>query len=90
MNQPQYIGYHILELAKYHLYHFWYTVMKDHYGERASLIYSDTDGFILSLEIEDLKSELLNYPLRDYIDRSNFPADHELYNNSRKGQLGLL
>jgi len=64
--------------------------MKDHYGERASLIYSDTDGFILSLEIEDLKSELLNYPLRDYIDRSNFPADHELYNNSRKGQLGLL
>ncbi|XP_042858741.1 uncharacterized protein LOC122244830 [Penaeus japonicus] len=90
MTQPQYIGYHILELAKYQLYHFWYTVMKDHYRERASLIYSDTDSFILSLETDDLKSELLSYPLKEYIDRSNFPADHELHDGTRKGQLGLL
>lgn len=28
MSQPQYIGYHILELAKYQIYYFWYKIFK--------------------------------------------------------------
>ena len=91
ITQPNYLGFQILELAKISMYFFWYNVVKKNYGERAQLGYEDTDSFIFSLELDqNLHDELKCGPMSPYLDFSNFPPDHPLYDNSKKGKLGLL
>ncbi|XP_063595417.1 uncharacterized protein LOC134772380 [Penaeus indicus] len=90
MNYPQYIGFTILELAKYKLYYFFYKVLKPIYGEKVKLCYSDTDSYILSVETDDVYKDFSTAPLNEWIDTSNFSHDHPLYNVSVKGKLGLL
>ena len=88
VRQPNYIGFHILEMAKYKLYSFWYEVIKRRYGPNAKLLYTDTDSYIFALYCKDIDEELNK--LRDHIDFSNFSKSHPLFDDSRKGQLGLL
>ncbi|XP_037774372.1 uncharacterized protein LOC119570884 [Penaeus monodon] len=90
MEYPQYVGFTILELAKFKFYNFYYKVLKAHYGDRVKLCYSDTDSYILSVETDDIEKELSISPLKEWIDTSNFSHDHPLYNPSTKGKLGLL
>ena len=54
------------------------------------MIYTDTDSFIFGLLCDDVYEELSKAPLCDYIDFSNFNPEHRLYDDSRKGFLGLL
>lgn len=66
------------------------TLIK-HYGDNVSLIYSNTD--LLLLEFKDvaaIETELLKSHFVEYTDFWNYPKEHPLYNESRKGQLGLL
>ncbi|XP_064106780.1 uncharacterized protein LOC135215755 [Macrobrachium nipponense] len=90
VNMPNFVGFQILEMAKYHLYHYWYKVIKPSYGERARLIYCDTDSFIFSLRVDNLIDEYKKYPFKDYLDFSNFHPEHPLYSARNKGRLGLL
>ena len=91
ITQPNYLGFQILELAKMSMYFFWYNVVKKSYGERAQLAYEDTDSFIFSLELDqNLHDELKYGPMSSYLDFSNFPPDHPLYDITKKGKLGLL
>ncbi|XP_068239994.1 uncharacterized protein [Palaemon carinicauda] len=90
INMPNYIGFTILESAKFDLYYFFYKVLKNNYGDKVKLLYTDTDSFIFALEVDDLNSELAQEPLKSYMDFSNFEVDHLLFSNERKGELGLL
>ncbi|XP_069950770.1 uncharacterized protein [Cherax quadricarinatus] len=90
VKQPLYLGFQILEIAKKKLYHFWYKVLKQHYGDDVRLLYTDTDSYIFSLKCKDLYTELKSEPLLGYMDFSNFSPEHPLYDDSRKGELGLL
>ncbi|XP_068227372.1 uncharacterized protein [Palaemon carinicauda] len=90
INMPNYIGFAILESAKFDLYYFFYKVLKNNYGDKVKLLYTDTDSFIFALEVDDLNSELAQEPLKSYMDFSNFDVDHPLFSNKRKGELGLL
>ena len=90
VKQATYIGFAILEHAKFILYDTYYNTLKKVYRERLSLIYSDTDSFILKLQCDDLEEEYKKEPLKSLIDFSNFPKSHQLHNDSRRGELGLL
>ena len=90
LKYPLYVGWFVLELSKYHMYDFYYNVLKKNYGDNVSLIYSDTDSFLLEFQNIDIYSELGKKPLMDYMDTSNFPSDHKLFSNANKGKLGLL
>ncbi|XP_069936724.1 uncharacterized protein [Cherax quadricarinatus] len=90
VKQPLYLGFQILEIAKKKLYHFWYKVLKQYYGDDVRLLYTDTDSYIFSLKCKDLYTELKSEPLLGYMDFSNFSPEHPLYDDSRKGELGLL
>ena len=48
----------ILDKAKYKLYDFYYNVLKKIYGSDCSLIYSDTDSYILEIIIENAYEDL--------------------------------
>ena len=45
-----YIGCAILELSKLHMLDFHYNVIQKQFGNRAKLIYSDTDSFVYEIE----------------------------------------
>ena len=47
--QSFYIGVVILELAKWYMYDFHYNVIKQRYGKKVSLLYTDTDSLIYDL-----------------------------------------
>ena len=76
LKYPLYVGWFVLELSKYHMYNFYYNVLKKTYGNNVNLVYSDTDSFLLEFQNVDIYSELCKKPLMDYMDTSNFPSDH--------------
>ena len=80
MNRPRYVGITILALAKVHLYHFHYDVIKK-YFPNTRLLFTDTDS--LTYEIShppevDIYSVLKKTGCVDF---SNFPPDHPHFSN---------
>ena len=91
MNSPMYIGFCILDLAKTLMYRFYYSVLKKIYGGNVSLLYTDTDSMVLDIKCDDVYKDMEEIQdLNEWIDTSNFPETHPLYDEGRKGKLGLL
>ena len=80
----------MLELSKRRMYDIFYNVLKKNYNENVSLIYMDTDSFFLEFKNMDVFNELSKSPLKEHMDLSNFPQDHNLFSNEHKGKLGYL
>ena len=90
LKYPLYVGFFILELSKAYMYRLYYQDLKETFGNDVSLVYMDTDSFLLEFKNVDLHHEMKNGRLKHLMDLSNFPQEHDLYDDSRKGQLGLL
>ena len=91
LNSPIFIGFFILEKTKVKMYNFFYHVLKKHFNNQIDLVYSDTNSLLLSFEgVKDMFQEIKQYPLKDYIDTSNFNKNHELYSTRHKDVLGML
>ena len=88
LNHPMYMGWFILENSKWFMYKYFYQTLKATYGADISLLYMDTDSFMLKLDGREIFDEFAKEPLRHSIDRSNFPRDEELFDDSFKGKLG--
>ena len=71
LKYPLYIGWFVLELSKYRMYDFYYNVLKKTYGNNVSLVYSDTDSFLLEFQNIDIYSGLGKKPLMDKDHRSS-------------------
>ena len=90
LKYPLYAGWFILELSKCVMYDLFYNVLKKNYGSSVSLIYMDTDSFLLEFKDIDVYDELSKKPLCDIFDTSNFDVNHKLSSVENKGKLGLL
>jgi hypothetical protein len=53
-DKPVYIGCAILDLSTLKMLEFHYGVIYKQFGEKAKLIYSDTDSFVYEIEHEDI------------------------------------
>jgi hypothetical protein len=67
------------------MYDFHYNYVKKVYGNRAHLLYTDTDSLIYEIHTEDLyndmKTKFSDPPVFDF---SNYPKDHVLYSDKYK------
>jgi hypothetical protein len=88
MNKAYPIGFTILERSKEFMVDMFYRHIQPQF-DSCEILMTDTDSFILKVTCPiDEK-----YPLKrlsNIMDFSNYPTDHELYNPSRKNQLGYF
>ena len=76
INKPFHHGFCVLEWSKYKMYTF-YAKLKDVFGKRVRMLYTDTDSFFLQFFVEDLAQELnRDQSMRDWFDFSEIPANH--------------
>ena len=57
--KPIYIGQAILDISKHLMYNFWFNHIKKTYGNKAQLLYTDTDSLIYDVETEDIYQDSL-------------------------------
>ena len=76
LDRPLYAGSTILELSK------------STYGERARLLFTDTDSLCYELTTNDVYADMLADA--DYFDTRDYPTDHPNYSTTNKKVLGKL
>ncbi len=90
INKPTYLGFTILDLAKYHMYKFHYRIMKPHFGANLRLLYTDTDSLIYQfINVPDIYREFAKLAPAEF-DFSNYPPQHHLYSEANKKVPGAF
>ena len=75
MNKPVYLGMSILELSKIIMFDFHYKYIKPKYGNKAKLLFTDTDSFLYEIQTEDFYKDIAG-DVRDRFDTSDYPEGH--------------
>ena len=102
---PNFLGFSILEITRLINYRLYYNVLLPIFkNNNLKLLYSDTDSWIIKYtmyfekNISLSEQDFFNYrnnllkKLKNYnsFDTSNYNKDHDLYDYSTKGTLGIL
>ena len=82
LNRPAYMGMCILDLSKPLMYDFHYNYIKKRYGDRAKLLFTDTDSLTHEIETEDVYKNFWND--KDMFDNSDYPENSPYYCNANK------
>jgi len=75
-----------LEISKLIMYRFYYEVLKAKFGDRCSLLFTDTDLFCCEIRTRDLNDDFAD--MVDELDTSNFDSAHPLYSQTNRRVLG--
>ena len=75
MNKPVYLSMCILDLSKTIMYDFHYNYIKPKYGEKAKLLFTDTDSFLYEIQTEDFYKDI-SKDVKDRFDTSDYPENH--------------
>ena len=88
LNQSWAVGFAILEISKYIMQSLMYKAVKPCFGGRVSTLLSDTDSWILVLPSSSSENAMTK--LKDFMDFSNYPPDHHLFDSSVQNRTGFL
>jgi hypothetical protein len=74
-NKPIYLGMCILDLSKTLMYDFHYKYIKAKYGDKATLLFTDTDSLAYEIKTEDFYADISN-DVETRFDTSEYPKEH--------------
>ena len=74
-NKPVYLGMSILDLSKTLMYDYHYNYIKRKYGDKAKLLFTDTDSLMYEIQTEDFYKDI-SKDVKYRFDTSNYPPDH--------------
>ena len=92
LDKPIYTGLAVLDLSKLFMYTFYYNYIKEQYGEKVQLLYTDTDSLVMLIETADIYEDMWQHS--DLYDTSNYSEefktskDHTLYSTKNKKVIG--
>ena len=86
LNRPAYVGMCILDLSKTLMYDFHYNYIKQKYGSKAKLLFTDTDSLTYEIETSDAYQDFWND--KDKFDNSDYPQDSQYFNATNKKVIG--
>ena len=86
LNRPAYVGMCILDLSKTLMYDFHYNYVKKKYGDKARLLFTDTDSLTYEIEAEDVYKDFWNY--KDKFDNSDYPESSPYFDKTNKKVIG--
>ena len=75
MNKPVYLGMCILDLSKTIMFDFHYNYIKPKYGDKAKLLFTDTDSLMYEIETEDFYKDISG-DVKNRFDTSDYPENH--------------
>ena len=88
LNKPIYAGFSVLELSKLHMFDFHYNTIKKRYGDKAVLLFTDTDSLCYYIQTEDIYKDMAEDG--ELYDFSDYATDHPLHSDHNKKVLGKM
>ena len=88
-DKPIQIGMSILDLSKTLMYRFHYDYVKPKWGDKAALLFTDTDSLCYEIQTNDFCDDIKNDASK-WFDMSNYEKDHPLFNEKNKKQVGFM
>ena len=86
LNRPAYVGMCILDLSKNLMYDFHYNYIKQIYGDKAKLLFTDTDSLTYEIEAEDVYQDF--WKDKNKFDNSDYPTKSPYFDESNKKVIG--
>ena len=86
LDKPSYVGMCILDLSKVLMYDFHYNFIKAKYGDRAKLLFTDTDSLCYHIQTDDVYEDLYNH--KDMFDNSDYSKSSKFYFDENKKVIG--
>ena len=84
--KPSYVGMCILDLSKVLMYDFHYNFIKKKYGDKARLLFTDTDPLCYHILTDDVYEDLYNH--KDMFDNCDFSKSSKFYFDENKKVIG--
>ncbi len=88
LNKPIYVGFTILDVSKLLMYQFHYDYIRPKYGDKAWLLFTDTDSLCYLIETEDVYADMAQDA--QHFDFSDYPSDHPLFSTQNKKVIGKM
>ena len=90
-NKPVYVGQAILDLSKTLMFNFHYTYIKEKYGKKVELLFTDTDSLMYEIKTKDFYLDICS-DVRDRFDTSDYPSIHPsgIITGANKKVIGMF
>ena len=89
IDKPFYVGFVVLELSKLHMYNYHYRYIKKRFGNKAKLLFTDTDSLMYHVEGLD-PYEIFKQDRKEWFDFASFPKEHKCYSPENNKVIGMF
>ena len=86
LNRPAYVGMCILDLSKTLMYDFHHNYIKSKYGDKAKLLFTDTDSLTYEIKAKDVYTDF--WSDKDRFDNSDYTENSPYFNKTNKKVIG--